>query len=140
MRYRDVAIPGRHGAEFPGSPDGRARLPRILPLRLPGGRPAEIDLEERSGAGGDRGEQAGGLGQQLPGVETGGADLLLEEGCVGAARGAQQPGRGQRRPGQQPAADDQAEQPQVRRRPGQGVVGLGRGRGTGSSRSLPAAR
>ena len=83
---------------------------RWLP-ELPEGRPAEIDVEERSGADGDGGEQAGGLGKQLLGVETGGADLVRKEDRVGAARVAQQPGRGQRRTGQQPAADDQAEQP-----------------------------
>ena len=70
--------------------------------RLPGGRPAEIDPEERSGASGDCGKQPDCLGQQLLGVETGGADLVTEEGCIGAVRAGQQPGRGKRRPGQQP--------------------------------------
>ena len=87
----------------------RKRGPRRL--RLSEGRLAEIDVEKRSGAGGDGGEQAGGLGKQLLGLETGGADLVLQEDRIGATRVAQQPGRGQRRTGQQPATDDQAGQP-----------------------------
>jgi len=65
-------------------------------LTLPEGRAAELDLEERAGPGGDRGEQAGGLRQQLPGVETGGGDLVPQEDRVGADCAGEQPGGGQR--------------------------------------------
>jgi len=42
------------GMKIIGTSGGRGWLPK--------GRPAEIDLEEGSGASGDRGKQAGGLG------------------------------------------------------------------------------
>jgi hypothetical protein len=57
-------------------------------LRLPERRAAEVDPEERFGAGGDRGEQADGLGKQLSDIEMGGADLFPEKHRIGAARGA----------------------------------------------------
>jgi len=70
-------------------PGGRRPVLSRLLIRFalapgPLDRPAEIGLEERSGVGGDCREQAGGLGEQLLGVETGGADLFPEEKRVGA--------------------------------------------------------
>ena len=50
---------------------------------LVGAEPDEI-----GGAGGDGGDQPGGLGQELRAVEAGGHELRLEEGSLGLAGGA----------------------------------------------------
>ena len=76
--------PGRPGRATKGVYDRQCAIRKRGPrrLRLSEGRLAEIDVEERSGARGDGGEQAGGLGKQLLGVETGGADFVLQEDSV----------------------------------------------------------
>src|SRR3546814_11229884 len=65
--------------------------------------------------GGDGGDEAMGLGQDLLAVEAGGHDLVLEQRLVGVAHILQRGGGGERLAGHHPTAGPAAEEQPVRR-------------------------